>query len=430
MNKQFIKEQFKGGHIYSFIGAGGKTSAIKEIAGVLVSEGYKVVITTSTKISVEEFSDYKVDINKNLEINNLQNGINVQVSGIAGKKYQGYKKEELENLVHIPFGIVILIEADGSRRLPFKVPYDYEPVVPINSAKTFLFFSAKVMGEKISCENTYNLEKVEEILGQDNLIYSNDNIIKLVDEGWLADSGYRNLKVIINQGDAIQNNFIAKDLLKRIYNRFGIEAYLVSIKEKKIYHSCYLRVGALILAAGEGKRMGDIKQLMEFNDSTFLEETIKKYNIFAQEIIVTLGYHKYEIRSKIKELGFKYQEIIGYKEGMSASFREAHILSVDCLLVTPCDLPLIEENTIELLIKTYRINPGNIIVPRFKGKKGHPVIFPNDVQSSFSAIKGDIGARDIIKEKGCIYVDLDDPGIIADIDTLNEYNKIKEEYYG
>ena len=430
MDKQFIRDQFKGGHIYSFIGAGGKTSAIKEIARVLVAEGYKVLITTSTKISIDEFSDYSVEIEKNIDINNLQHGLTVLVSGISGKKYQGYVKEELENIVQIPLDIVILIEADGSRRLPFKVPYKYEPVIPFNSTKTLLFFSAKVIGEKITRENTYNLEKVEEILGTSDLTYSNDNIIKLIAEGWLADTNYRNLKVVINQGDLVYNDFIAKDLLNRIYNRLGIGAYLVSIKEKKIYHAYDVRIGALILAAGEGKRMGGIKQLMEFNNSSFLAETIKKYSAYTQEIIVTLGYHEAEIRNEIKELGFKYQQIVGYKEGMSASFREAYIFNADFFLVTPCDLPLIENNTIELLIRTYRNNPGNIIVPRFKGKKGHPVVFPSELQRSFSEIKGDIGARDIIKDKGCIYVDLDDPGIIADIDTLNEYMKIKEEYYG
>jgi molybdenum cofactor cytidylyltransferase len=134
------------------------------------------------------------------------------------------------------------------------------------------------------------------------------------------------------------------------------------------------------------------------------------------------------IKKNIKELGFTFQEIEDYRDGMSASFRESSPFNTDYFLVTPCDLPLIEDYTIEVLLKAYRENEGKIVVPRFMGKKGHPVVFPITVQSIFKNIKGDIGARDIIKEKGCIYVDLDDPGIIADIDTLNEYNKIKEEY--
>ena len=138
MNSQFIREQIKGGHIYSFIGAGGKTSAIKEAARILAEAGYKVLISTSTKIAIKEFTKYKVEFSKELNINNLQDGINIQVSNEFGEKYLGYKKQDFESIVKIPLDVIILIEADGSRGLPFKVPYEYEPVVPINSAKTFL----------------------------------------------------------------------------------------------------------------------------------------------------------------------------------------------------------------------------------------------------------------------------------------------------
>lgn len=427
MNSQFIREQIKGGNIYSFIGAGGKTSAIKEVAAVLAEIGYKVLITTTTKISIEEFSKYKVDIEKNINIYDLEIGINIQVPGTFGKKYQGYKKEEIEKIKYIPIDVVILIEADGSRGLPFKVPYDYEPVVAINSAKTFLLFSAKILGEDISSFNTYNLENVRKIIGDNDMQYTNENILNLLNEGWLKDTKYRNLKVIINQGDILTNDFISKDILKQIYYRFGIGSYLVSIKKKEVYLGFDDKVGVLILAAGEGKRMGRIKQLMNFAGSTFLAETIKKYGSYCQDIIVTLGFHKDIIKKNIKELGFSFQEIEAYKEGMSASFREARSFDADYFLVTPCDLPLIENYTIEILLNAYRENEGKIIVPRFLGRQGHPVIFPIAIQSSFKNIKGDIGARDIIKEKGCVYVDLDDPGIIADIDTLNEYIKIKED---
>ncbi len=428
MNKEFILEQFKGGNIYSFIGAGGKTSAIKEVATTLKKEGYKVIISTTTKLSVEEFTEYQVNIEDKIDLNNINEDINVVVAGIYGEKYQGLKKDKFENLIHLNLDTIILIEADGSRRLPFKVPYEYEPVVPANSAKTFLFFSAKIIGNKITTENTYNYEKVNDILSSKELIYTNENIVKLLNEGWLTDTNYKNLKIIINQGDILINNYVAKDLLNNIYNKFNIGVYLVSIQEKQIYQSLDDKVGVLILAAGEGKRMGAIKQLLEFNGSTFLEETIKKYNSFAQEVLVTLGYYEKEIKEKIKELGFSYQSIKKYKIGMGSSLQEAKKFNTDCFLVTPCDLPLIEENTIDLLLKTYRQNRGNIIVPRFMGKNGHPVVFPIEVQASFKYIDGDKGARDIIEKKGCLFLDVDDPGVVADIDTLIDYKKIKEAF--
>lgn len=427
MNSKFIGEQIKGGHIYCFIGAGGKTSAIKEVANILAEIGYRVIITTTTKISIEEFSEYKVYLNRKLDLDSNDIDICVQVSGTIDKKYQGYKKEDIEDIQYIPIDVVVLIEADGSRGLPFKVPYEHEPVVPLNTARTFLFFSARIIGEKIGTENTYNLENVKSIINNDEIYYTNENIIKLLYEGWFKYNRYKNLKVIVNQGDILKNDFIAKSIIKELYKNYGIGSYLVSIKNREVYQGFDDKIGVLILAAGEGRRMGSIKQLMRFGGSTFLEETIKKYSAYCQDVIVTLGFHKETIKSKIREIGFVFQDIEGYEEGMSASFREARTFEADYFMVTPCDLPLIEDYTIECLLRTYRENEGKIIVPRFKGKMGHPVVFPISLQSSFNNIKGDIGARDIIKEKGCLYLDLDDPGIIADIDTLNEYIKIMEE---
>ena len=277
MDKKFITDHFKGGHIYSFVGAGGKTSSIKRIGAVLKECGYRVLITTTTKFGKNEFPDEIVKICSSIDLDLSFNTLNVQVSGIKGEKYLGFDKEILERADRIPIDTVILVEADGTRRCEFKVPYEHEPVIPSNSAAAFLMISSGIIGKGVTSENTYNLDGVRMILGDDNLLYTNENIVKLISLGWLSDGDFKNLKVVFNQGDRLDNHYSANELLLDIKLKLGVDCYLVSLKEEMTYLSHDDRVGALILAAGQGSRMKGIKQLLEIKGSTFLEETIKKY---------------------------------------------------------------------------------------------------------------------------------------------------------
>ena len=96
-------------------------------------------------------------------------------------------------------------------------------------------------------------------------------------------------------------------------------------------------------------------------------------------------------------------------------------------MVTPCDLPLIKEETIKKIIAAFIQNPHKTISPKYEDKKGHPVLFPFEDLKLFAKIKGDEGGRSILKELDLLELSLDDPGIIADIDTRVEYLKLKEK---
>ena len=432
MDNSFIIDNFKGGGIYSFVGGGGKTSLIKEGADRLSKAGYQVIITTTTKLGKEEFKDYTIKVLK--EFNNLlkdegkKNRIKVLISEIGEKKLIGFKKEELEKIDFIPLNQIILVEADGSRRMPVKVPYGYEPVIPANTGKLFLVFGASALGETIREANTYNLDNVKDcLLGETK--YTPGVFKSLIEKKWLGILKDFNSFIFFNQGDKLENRQELAEVSDYFKKEYGIFGSIGSVLEKKIYHSNILRLGCLILAAGEGKRIRLAKQLLRYKKESFLEAAIKKYNSFAFKTIVTLGYHKEDIKKEIEEIGFKFKEIEGYREGMGSSFRESYreFSRVEALLVTPCDLPLIKEETIKKIIAAFIQNPHKTILPKYEGKKGHPVLFSFEDLKLFAKIKGDEGGRSILKELDLLELSLDDPGIIADIDTRIEYLKLKEK---
>ena len=425
MDKSFILNNFKGGSIYSFIGGGGKTSMIKEISEVLSDEGYDVIVTTTTKFGKDEFIDQEVVVSD--RFNNNGSGTKVIISEIGEKKLIGFDIKDIEGIDYIPLNQVILIEADGSRRMPVKVPYGHEPVIPSNSKKVFLVFGGSVMGEAIDESNTYNIDEIKKNLDGE---VSYDPVVfkKIIEKNWIPVLGDFNTYIFFNQGDMIEDRDSLSEILDYFKVEYGVFSCIGSVLKKEIYYNNIPKIGTLILAAGEGKRMGAVKQLLKIGRESFLENVIKKYNIFSSKVVVTLGYHKKEIRDEINEIGFSYKEIEGYMEGMGSSLREGYkeFSDIDGLFVTPCDLPLLSEKSIKTIIEVYIKNPGKTILPKYKGKRGHPVLFPFEDLKLFDTIKGDEGARNILKDLNLLEVEINDPGIIADIDTKDKYVGLKE----
>ena len=115
--------------VISLIGGGGKTTTMNYIANYYKNNGKKVIITTTTKIvKVDKYAEIK----KADEILNLQQGNEILVIGRdCGEKLSSIDLEEVEKLHE--FADVVLVEADGAKTLPIKLPRDNEPVIPENT---------------------------------------------------------------------------------------------------------------------------------------------------------------------------------------------------------------------------------------------------------------------------------------------------------
>lgn len=423
MDKAFVLEHCKGGHLYTLVGAGGKSTAMKLMGKHLQAEGYRVILSTTTHLQKDEFSGYPCHIGPLEDLPMLQGQI-LAVAGAAGElKYKGYAPREWEAF-SIPLDTVVLVEGDGSRRLPFKIPYSYEPVVPINSARIFLVLSATVFGKEANTSNTYNLEGLEELAGL-KPYYTPEVLETAIRLGWLKGGDGGGWYLLMNGCDSLEDLQGLKKLLGRLRKDIGLEGALVSFHMEEAFYKEEETLGAIVLAAGQGRRMGCPKQLLELDGETFLAHSVRLAGYRGQEILVALGYHQDEIRKRIPAIGFRYFNVKDFQEGMGASLRESvfALSPCDAFLVFPCDLPFLEEETVAALLRFRRRHPDKILVPRFNGRNGHPVLFPWSVKERFHQVQGDAGGREIIKGRDTVFVDLDDPGVAADIDSPEEYMK-------
>jgi molybdenum cofactor cytidylyltransferase len=186
-------------------------------------------------------------------------------------------------------------------------------------------------------------------------------------------------------------------------------------------------LSAILLAAGESKRMGKPKQLMPLGKNTLLEQAIDNLlDSSVDETIVVLGHKAREISRTIASRPVRIALNPDYRRGMSTSII-AGLKRVDprsrAVMLTLGDQPLVESDTINQLIEAFNKNNKGIAIPTHQGRRGNPVIFDLKYKPELLKLEGDIGGRGIIKNHphDVLEVPVDSESVISDIDTREDY---------
>ena len=188
-----------------------------------------------------------------------------------------------------------------------------------------------------------------------------------------------------------------------------------------------LRVSAILLAAGSSKRMGQPKQLLTLGNKTVIRHCLD--NLAAagiKDIVVVLSQRGSEILNSMKDLPVK----IVFNENPESEMAESVRIGIRALsdsstgvLVHLSDHPLVSVGTLKRLSQSHFETSDKIIIPLYKEKRGHPSLFPKPV---ISEIFVGLNLRDIInRDSGRIkLLDVDDEGVILDMDTKEDYDEI------
>jgi len=175
--------------------------------------------------------------------------------------------------------------------------------------------------------------------------------------------------------------------------------------------------------------MGKPKALLPFHGRTFLEnilDTISHSTI--EHTIVVIGHHRQDIERSIK--GFEVVFNPDYEKGMTTSFQAGiRALPWDAAgaFLFLVDHPVVDVETLERLIE--RLAPGRIIVPTYDGRRGHPVLFAPDILDEILALPAAEGANTVVRRNPdrVVEVPVKAPGILVDIDTPEQFEKLLTE---
>ncbi len=179
----------------------------------------------------------------------------------------------------------------------------------------------------------------------------------------------------------------------------------------------------VILAAGFSERAGQFKMTLPIGDKTILEKCIEGMTSVCDRIIVVGGYNYDKIKkivADIPNVEFCYNK--NYEAGMFTSVKRGiREIKAERFFIIPGDQPLVKPETYRKLLSI----DADIVIPRFNGKKGHPVLFASHHIPEILAMPDTAILRDFIHSKEATIVDVDDPGVGLDVDSPEDYEKIK-----
>ena len=165
------------------------------------------------------------------------------------------------------------------------------------------------------------------------------------------------------------------------------------------------KIGVIILAAGSSSRLGYAKQLVEFKGKTLLQHVIDVAENFQFDSrILVLGANSDKITENITPGNFKLVINEEWEKGMSASIRKGITESLksdkelEHVLILLSDQPFVSVENIERLLKVQLEENTQATFSEYQGNIGVPAIFSREVFSEFQELKGDQGAKKLIKE--------------------------------
>jgi molybdenum cofactor cytidylyltransferase len=183
----------------------------------------------------------------------------------------------------------------------------------------------------------------------------------------------------------------------------------------------------LILAAGESRRMGFPKALLLYRERTFLDTLSGLFAARCSPVIVVLGAHAEEIRAgAARPATFVVNP--AYRSGQTGSMQcglRAVPPDAGGVLFTLVDHPAVAPETIDALL----CGSGGaalLRVPRHRGRRGHPIWLSRELIPEFLALPEDGAARDVVRRHALHteFLDVEDPGILADIDDPEAYRNL------
>lgn len=187
-------------------------------------------------------------------------------------------------------------------------------------------------------------------------------------------------------------------------------------------------IWAIILAAGESKRMNSPKMLLPYGNATIIEKVIE--NVAASDVdntLVVLGSSGDEILKRIGNTSVKHCFNESYKEGMLSSvkcgFRNLPE-KYEAAMVIPGDFPGIGPHVMNMLISSLRRSEKKIILPLFGNRRGHPILISYDLRDEVFGLDPGKGLRELMEicPDEVLELNAGDPSVIRDIDTIEDYN--------
>ncbi len=184
----------------------------------------------------------------------------------------------------------------------------------------------------------------------------------------------------------------------------------------------------MVLAAGEGSRMGRAKQLLPWGETTVLGQTLRNLRQSSvQHVVVVTGHRAQEVAAIAGQADAEVVHNEAYAEGEMLSSLQVAVAqlppSCPAVLVMLADQPLVGPQIINSLLAAFEAGHGQLIAPVFEGRRGNPVLIGRRYFQELLALPRGAAPRDLLRRHpdALHLVPVDSDAILVDIDRPADY---------
>jgi molybdenum cofactor cytidylyltransferase len=428
--------------VVSFVGAGGKTSAMFRLASELRAAGWRVVSTTTTHLAEAQTSAAPCVLKAD-EVSRLQPSLErfghcLIVGNLATEgKVCGVSPERVASFQALPAVDAVLVEADGSRMRSFKAPGEHEPVVPPVTTHLVSVVGIDAIGIPLDAGHAHRPEQVARLAGA---VLGSPITVETVARVMLhAEGGAKNRPAgavwtpLINKIDCEEGMERARALAERLLLDTEVQTVLLgSMLSELPVREGRCRIAGIVLAAGQARRYGATKQLVPWDGRTLVERAARTaIDAGLNPVVVVTGHDAGRVGSAVAGLPVRVIYNAEFAAGLSTSVRagiEALPARTGAVVFLLSDQPGAAPGIVTALAQRHRETLARIIVPTYLGRRGNPVLLDAALFPELVKIVGDMGGRALIDRHpgSLLTVPVEDPGILEDIDTPEDHDLLRQ----
>jgi len=438
----------------AIVGAGGKTTALFQIARQFTGP---VIITATT-----HFGEWQIPLaDQHIIASSPDNLAGVRFDGVTlvtGPLRQDNRTDGVsQNIISWlraktkELSVPLLIEADGARQKPLKAPAAHEPAIPDFVDPVVVVAGLSGLGKPLTDETVHRPEtfaklsglKISEAITSEALIH-----VLIHPKGGLKNIPAQARKIVLlNQADTPELQSIGGKMANALLGKFNsVIAGTLEPSNLQIFEP----TAGIILAAGESKRFGQPKQLLDWRGEPFIRvvaKTALEAGLFP--VIVVTGSNANRCEAALQGLPVKTVMNEDWQSGQGSSIRKGvqslppsslrdtspkslgfgrGWVGVGSAIFLLADQPQIHADVIRALVAHHATDLYPIVAPLvLNERRANPVLFDRVTFPDLLALKGDVGGRAIFDKHRVEYLPWHDDRLLLDVDKPEDYQRLVED---
>ncbi|MGE5073937.1 MAG: selenium cofactor biosynthesis protein YqeC [Anaerolineae bacterium] len=429
--------RFDGPRTAAFVGAGGKTTAMFQLARELPAP---VLITTTTHLGAWQvaLADQHVIFASPPDLSSLAlRGVTVITGRLTSEDRLGAVGNDALLWLHdttLRQHVPLLIEADGSRQKPLKAPASHEPEIPEWVDTVIVVAGLSGLGNSLSEATVHRPGRFAALSGLAlGETITPDALARVLmhPEGGLKNIPSQARRVaLLNQADTSQLQSQAHGMADQLLRTY--DAVLVASMQDKLVHAVHESVAGIVLAAGGSTRLGRPKQLLDWHGEPFVRAVARTALAAGLDpVVIVTGSGAEDVQAAVDGLPVHAIHNAEWQSGQASSIRtglQSLPASTGAAIFLLADQPQVSFDVLNALVDRHAAGLSPIIAPLvMEERRANPVLFDRQTFPDLMALEGDVGGRAVFSKYRVEYLPWHDDRLLLDVDTEADYKRLVED---